>query len=138
MGQQNQQFQNQFDVPHGQNLAPRPNLDLPPPPHHDGNPDTLHTWKIKLIKFLRGNGTTFFDELSMLLYASALMQGPAQQWLETILDPVSITLPPHYTLDLFLQEITAFFGGVATIALQENALDDLHQTSTMRQLAVEF
>ena len=31
MGQQNQQFQNQFYVPQGQMLAPRPTLDLPPP-----------------------------------------------------------------------------------------------------------
>ena len=138
MGQQNQQFQNQFFYPQHQNLAPRPNLNLPPPPHYDGNPTTLQTWKLRLIQFLRGNGNTYFDDLSMTMYASSLMQGPAQQWLETIMDPISATLPPHYTLDLFLQEITAFFGGVATIALRENELDDLQHTGTVRQFAVEF
>ena len=54
------------------------------------------------------------------------------------MDPVSITLPPHYTLNLFLQEITAFFGGVATIALRENELDDLQHSGTLRQFDVEF
>ena len=33
MGQQNQNFQNQFFHPQQQNLSPRPNLNLPPPPH---------------------------------------------------------------------------------------------------------
>lgn len=138
MGQQNQNFQNQFLYHPQPHLAPRPNLNLPPPPHYDGNPTTLQTWKLKLIQFLRGNATTYFDDISMVMYASSLMSGPAQQWLETIMDPVSATLPPHYTLDLFLHEITAFFGGVATIALQENDLDDLQHTGTVRQFAVEF
>ena len=54
------------------------------------------------------------------------------------MDPVSATLPPHYTLDLFLYEITAFFGKVATIALQENDLDHLQHTGTVCQFASEF
>ena len=74
----------------------------------------------------------------MVMYASSLMAGPAQQWLETIMDPVTATLPPHYTLDLFLHEITAFFRGVATIAIRENELDDLQHTGSVCQFAVEF
>ena len=74
----------------------------------------------------------------MVMYACSLMQGPAEQWLETIMDPISATMPPHYTLDLFLREITAFFGDVAAVALRENDLDDLQHTGTVRQFAVDF
>ena len=49
MGQQNQQFQNQYFQPPQHILAPRPNLNLPPPPHYDGNLTTLQTWRLKLI-----------------------------------------------------------------------------------------
>ena len=139
MGEQKQNFQNQFYYqPQPQVLTPRPNLILPPPPHYDGNPLTLQTWRLKLIQFLRGNQQTYFDDLSMVMYAASLMEGPAQQWLETIMDTTTAGLPPHYTLDLFFLELHAFFGGVATIDLRENDLDDLHQTGTVRQFAVDF
>ena len=52
--------------------------------------------------------------------------------------PVTINLPPHYTLDLFLAELTSFFGGAATIASREIELDDLRQTGTVVQFAVAF
>ena len=74
MGQQNQNFRNQFFYPQQQNLAPRPYLNPPPPPHYDDNPTTFQTWKFRLIQFLRGNGNTYFDDLSMTMYASSLMQ----------------------------------------------------------------
>ena len=54
------------------------------------------------------------------------------------MDTTTARLPPHYTLDLFLVELHSFFRGVATIALLENDLDDLHQTGTVRQFAVAF
>ena len=49
----------------------------------------------------------------MMMYAASLMEGPAQQWLETVMDTTTARLPPHYTLDIFLVELHAFFGGVA-------------------------
>ena len=72
------------------------------------------------------------------MYAGSLLQGPAQQWLETLMDPVTVNLPDHYTLDLFLAELTSFFGGAATIASRENDLDDLRKTGTVVQFAVAF
>ena len=50
------------------------------------------------------------------MYAGGLLQGPAQQWYETLIDPISLELPMHYTLDIFLAEMTAFFGGGLTLA----------------------
>ena len=96
MAHQNQNFQNQF-YHHNQPqvLAPRPNLNLPPPPHYNGDPLTLQTWRLKLIQFLRGNQQTYFDDLSMEMYAASLMEGPAQQWLETVMDTTTARLPPH-------------------------------------------
>ena len=136
MGHQNQNFQNQFYQ--DQQLAPRPNLNLPPPREFNGDPSELKTFRIKLVQFLRGNGNTFFDDQSQVMYAGSLLQGPAQQWLETLIDPVTVNLPDHYTLDLFLDELTSFFGGAATIASRENDLDDLRQTGTVVQFAVAF
>ena len=66
------------------------------------------------------------------------MEGPAQQWLETLIDPLSLNLPIHYTLDLFLGELTAFFGGGVTLASREHSLDDLRQTGSVSDLAIAF
>ena len=72
------------------------------------------------------------------MYAASLLQGPAQQWLETLIDPTSDTLPPHYTQDIFMRELTAFFGGGITQASLEHSLDDLRQTGTVSELAIAF
>ena len=89
------------------------------------DPRELKTFRFELVQFLCGNGNTFFDDQSQVMYASSLLQGPAQQWLEALIDPVSANLPDHYTLDLFLDELASFFGGAAPIASRENDLDDL-------------
>ena len=75
MGQQNQHFQNQYY--NEQQLAPRPNLNLPPPREFHGDPKELKTFRFKLVQFLRGNGNTYFDDQSQVMYASSLLQGPA-------------------------------------------------------------
>ena len=116
----------------------RPNLNLPQPPYFSSNPLELTTFKIKLTQYLRGNFNTFYDDGSQLLYAGSLLSGPAQQWYETIVDTVTTALPPHYTLDLFLSELTAFFGGGVTMASREHSLDNLRQTGTVSDLAITF
>ena len=72
------------------------------------------------------------------MYAGGLLQGPAHQWYETLIDPTNMELPPHYTLDLFLAEMIAFFGGGLTMASREHALDDLRQTISVSVLAIAF
>ena len=72
------------------------------------------------------------------MYAGGLLQGPAQQWYETLIDPISLELPMHYTLEIFLAEMSAFFGGGLTLASREHSLDDLRQTSTVSVLAIAF
>ena len=71
---------------------PRPNLNLPQPPFYSGNALDLNTFKIKLSQYLLGNFNTFFDDGSKLLSAGGLLSGPAQQWYETLLDPVTLAL----------------------------------------------
>ena len=103
----------------------RPNLNLPMPPYYSGNPLELNTFKIKLTHYLQGNFNTFFDDQSRLMCAGALLSGLAQQWYETLIDPITSAFPNHYTLDAFLDELTAFFGGGLTMASREHSLDDL-------------
>ena len=139
MGQQNQNFQNQFYPPQqAPQLAPRPNLNLPQPKEFHGDPAELRTFKFKLVQFLRGNYNTYFDDQSQVMYAGSLLQGAAQQWLETLIDPHTANLPPHYTLDLFLAELSAFFGGGVTLAAKEHLLDDLRQTGSVSDFAIAF
>ena len=120
------------------NLPPCPNLNLPQPPFFSGNPLELNTFIVKLSQFLLGNFNTFYDDGSKLLYAGRLLSGPAQQWYETYLPPVTHALPPHYTLKIFLGELTAFFGGGVTMASREHSLDNLRQTGTVSDLAIAF
>lgn len=116
----------------------RPNLNLPQPPFFSGNPLELNTFKIKLTHFLRGNFNTYFDDQSQVMCVGALLSGPAQQWYETLIDPHTTQLPHHYTLDQFLAELTAFFGGGLTMASREHSLDDLRQTGSVSVLAIAF
>ena len=69
-------------------LPTRPNPNLPQPPYYSGNPLELSTFKIKLIQYIRGNFNTYFDDLYQLMCAGAVLTGPAQQWYETLLDPL--------------------------------------------------
>ena len=71
---------------------------------------------------------------SQLMCAGALLSAPAQQWYETLLDPLTTALLIHYTLDVFLAELTEFFGGGLTMASREHSLDDLRQTGSMSAL----
>ena len=128
----------QFHNPHPPPPPTRPNLNLPQPPPFSGNPSELSTFKLKLCQFIRGNYQTYFDNESQLMYAGSLLSGPAGQWYETLVDPDSYTLPPHYTLDNFLQELTEFFGGGITLASRERSLDTLRQTGTVSELAIAF
>ena len=138
MGQQNQHFQNQNFPPQvPPHLAPRPNLNVPQPKEFTDNASGLKTFKHKLTQFLRGNHNTYFDDQSQVMYAASLLQGATEQWLET-LDPISDNLPLYYTLELFLAELTAFFGGGVTMASWEHPLDDPRQTGTVSELAIAF
>ena len=67
-----------------------PNLNLPSPPSFSGSPPHLPTFKMKLVHFLVGNRNTYLDFQSQLLYAGQLMEGPAYQWYQSIVDPITI------------------------------------------------
>lgn len=122
------------NIPPPQHIPPahnRPNLNLPQPPLFSGNPLEISTLKIKLGQFLRGNYTTFLDTDSQLMYAGSLLNGLAYQWYETLVDPVTLQLPPSYDLEVFLQALMDFFGSGVTLASRERAFGVLHQSGTV-------
>lgn len=51
------------------------------------------------------------------MYAGSLLHGQAQQWMQTLIDLVTINLPLHYIFDNFLGELTTFFGGGGHLGL---------------------
>ena len=116
----------------------RPNLNLPTPPAFSGNPIELPTFKLKLSQFLTGNHNTYTDSASQLLYTSGLLSGLAYQWYQSLVDPATLQLPPHYTLDIFFQEMADFFGEGITLQTRERSLDVLRQTGTVSKLAIAF
>ena len=141
-----QQQQNAQNIHLNQNVHPqyvpppptRPNLNLPEPPRFSGIPSELPSFQLKLCQFLRGNYNTYFDSQSQLMYAGSLLTGDADEWYMTLVDHTTRDLPPHYTLDNFLQAMTDFFGGGITLASRERSLDTLRQTGTVQQLAIAF
>ena len=76
----------------------RPNLNLPQPPQFFGAPSVLPTFKLKTSQFLIGNHNTYTDSASQLLYVGGLLSGLAYQWYQSMVDPVTLQLPPHYTM----------------------------------------
>ena len=93
----------------------RPNLNLSPPSKFSGIPSELPMFKLRLYQFLMGNFNTYGDHASQLLFAGSLLEGSAGQWYSTLVDPITLLLPPSYTLDSFWQELEDFFGGGVTL-----------------------
>ena len=114
-----------------------PNLNLSPPPPFSGSPLLFPTFKMKLMHFLVGNRNTYPDSESQLLYAGQLLDGPAYQWYQSMVDPDTFQLPLSYDLHRFFQELEAFFGGAVTLHSRERSLDLLHQTSSVSDLVSE-
>ena len=119
-------------------LINRPNLNLPTPPTFSRNPNELPTFKLKLSQFLIGNHNTYTSSASQLLYIGGLLSGSAYQWYQSLINPVTLQLPPHYTLEIFFQEMAAFFGGDIILQTRERSLDILRQTGTVSELAIAF
>ena len=92
-----------------------PNLNLLTPSPYSGSPLLFSTFKMKLIHFLVGNKNTYPDSESQLLYAGQLLEGPAYQWYQSIVDQNTLQLPPSYNLHRFFQELEEFFGGAVTL-----------------------
>ena len=56
----------------------------------------------------------------------------------SLVDPVTMRLPPHYTLASFFRALEDFFGGGVTIDSRERSLDNLRQTGTVAELTITF
>ena len=95
-------------------------------------------FKLRLYQFLMGNFNTYGDNASQLLFAGSLLEGSAGQWYSTLVDPITLLLPPSYTLDSFWQELEDFFGGGVTLQSRERSLDVLRQTGSVSELAISF
>ena len=85
-----------------------------------------------------GNYNNYGDNESQHLFAGSLLDGSAGQWYSSLVDPISIRLPPPYTLDSFMQKLEDFFGGGVTLQSRERSLDVLRQTGSVSKLAVAF
>ena len=147
--QQNQQLAPQVPIPPIQPIpsspplpppppSPQPNLNLPTPPYFSGIPSELIVFRLKLYHYLMGNHNTYTDDRAQVLYAGSLLNGSADQWYASLVDPVTMRLPPHYTLASFFRAIEDFFGGGVTIDSRERSLDNLRQTGTVAELAIAF
>ena len=72
------------------------------------------------------------------MLAGSLLAGSALQWYLSLIDPVTIRLPPSYTIDSFIQELEDFFGGGNTLQSRERSLNILRQTRSVSELAIAF
>ena len=95
-------------------------------------------FKIRLYQYIMGNYNTFGDNATQILYAGSLLEGSAAQWYSTLVDPITLLLPPSYTLDSFWQELEDFFGGGVTLQSRERSLDVLRQMGSVSDLAISF
>ena len=116
----------------------RPNLNLPQPAPFSRLPSELETFKLKLFQFLNGNHNTYTESESQLLLAGSPLIGSASQWYSSLVDPHTLKLLPHYTLDNFFAELEDFFGGAVTLQSRERSLEILRQTGTVFELAIAF
>ena len=84
------------------------------------------------------NYETYIDSQTQILFLGSHLLGPARDWYESLIDPVTLMVPPSYTFDIFLQELEDFFGGAITLQSRERSLTILRQTGTVSELAIAF
>ena len=109
------QLQNQNPPPPQAPPPQRRNLNLPDPPKFFGNPFELQSFKVQLCQYMGANYDTYIDSQTQILFSGSHLLGPARDWYESLIDPVTLTIPPSHTFDIFLQELEDFFGGAITL-----------------------
>ena len=80
----------------------------------------------------------YIDSHHQILFAGSLMDGPASQWYESLIDQSTYHVPTTYTFDSFIQELDDFFGGGVTLHSRERSLIGLRQTGSVSELAIAF
>ena len=152
LSQENIQLRNSFQtqsqeitylrnmVQHPANSAPptHKSLNLPLPPRFSGSPSELNSFKLRLIQYLGSNMDAYIDSHNQILFAGSLMDGPASQWYESLIDQSTYHVPSTYTFDSFIQELDDFFGGGVTLHSRERSLIGLRQTGSVSELAIAF
>ena len=80
----------------------------------------------------------YIDSHNQILFTGGLMDGPAAQWYESLIDPSTCHVPSTYTFDSFIQEPDDFFGGGVTLHSRGRSLINLRQTGSVSELAISF
>ena len=78
------------------------------------------------------------DSHDQIPFTGSLMDGPAAQWYESLIDPSTYHVSSTYTFDSFIQELDDFFGGGVTLHSRERSLIGLRQTGSVSELAIAF
>ena len=117
---------------------PSKSLNLPLPPRFSGSSSDLNSFKLRLIQYLGSNMDAYADSHNQILFTGSLMDGPASQWYESLIDPSTYHVPSTYTFDTFIQELDDFFGGGVTLHSRERSLIGLRQTGSVSELAISF
>ena len=78
----------------------------------------------------------YIDSHHQILFASSLMDGPASQWYESLIDQSTYHVPTQF--DSFIQELDDFFGGGVTLHSRERSPIGLRQTGSVSELAIAF
>ena len=109
------------------NSAPpiQKSLNLPIPPRYSGSPSELNSFRLRLIQYLGSNMDAYIDSHNQILFAGSLMDGPASQWYESLIDQSTYHVPSTYTFDSFVQELEDFLGGGVTLHSRERSYINL-------------
>lgn len=124
--------------PSHQPPPPQPNLNLHAPPTFSGTPSEVLVFRLKVYEYLMENRNIYTTDSSQVMYAGSLLTGPAWEWYASLVDTITMWLPPHYTLATFFQALESFFGGGVALDSRERALDVLRQTGTVAEMATSF
>ena len=104
--QENIQLRNSFqtqtqEITYLRNMVQQPvsspptqkSLNLPLPPRFSGSPSDLNSFKLRLIQYLGSNMDAYIDSHNQIRFAGSLMDGPASQWYESLIDQSTDHVP---------------------------------------------
>ena len=98
--QENLQLRNSFqtqsqEITYLRNMVQQPapsapltqkSLNLPLPPRFSGSSSDLNSFKLRVIQYLGSNMDAYIDSHHQILFTGSLMDGPAAQWYESLID----------------------------------------------------
>ena len=101
------------------------------------SPQTVRSWTRATLSITYST-TTYHNDYSKIVYSGSLLKAIVGICFESLVDPDTNLVPPHIIFEIFVAQLSEYFGGGVNAQTLERSLINLRQTGTVSDFAVAF